>query len=379
MSFDIEKFVIIDNHAHSLLRNYRELDEIGFRQCFSESRSLTILQEHMPRSVHYIDMLDHLSRMFNVKSEQDFLSFRLQQPAAQFVKMLWDAVSIGALVVDDGLNLNNAMSLDELSFVSGRPIFQCKRVEPLMEACFVEVESFKDLTETYGKTLLLQGSRPTVGLKTVCGYRGGLELLRPTEAEALRDFDRSKKALGENKTFRMEKSPLYHYLLMQTFEMAGELGLPVQVHTGIGDDDANLCQCNPALMQPFFRSRAFAQTPFVLLHCFPYVHEAAFLCSLYGNVYMDLSLAIFLSSPRAERMLSEALSTAPASKILAGTDGHSCPESHWYGALCWKRGLTFSLYDMINAGLLTQREAEDLCALILHDNASRLYKLEGLA
>lgn len=379
MSFDIEKFVIIDNHAHSLLRNHRELDEIGFRQCFTESRSLAMLQDHMPRAVHYIDMLDHMERVFNIKSEQEFLSFRLQQPASQFVQMLWDDVSIGALVIDDGFSNGDTMNLDELARVSGRPIFLCKRVEPVMEACVTETESFKDLCQSYHKELFSQGKRQTVGLKTICGYRGGLEFLHPSESEARKDFDSLKKKLSKSQAFRIKKGPLYHYLLLQTFEMAAETGVPVQVHTGIGDDDANLIECNPALMQELFRSRSFAKTAFVLLHCFPYVHEAAFLCSLYSNVYMDLSLSISLASPRAARMLSEALSVAPASKILAGSDGHSCPESHWYGALCWKRGLTFSFYDMIGAGLVTQREAEDLCALILHNNAIRLYKLEGLA
>lgn len=380
MSFDIEKFVIIDNHAHSLLKNYREMDEIGFRQCFSETRSLSMLQNHMPRAVHYIDMLDHLERIFNIRSEQEFLALRSQQPPSHFVQMLWDDVSIGALIVDDGLGGANLMSIDELSRVSGRPVYHCKRIEQLIESCIMEAESFQHLCESYRKTLFPPEDRgSTVALKTICGYRGGLDILRPTEKEAAIDFDRLKLAEGGNNNLRIEKCPLYHYLLLQTFEMAGEAGVPVQIHAGIGDDDANLIACNPALMQPVFRSKTFSRTSFVLLHCFPYVHEAAFLSSLYLNVFMDLSLSVSLASPRAARMLSEALSVAPASKILAGSDGHRCPESHWYGSLCWKRALTFALYDMINSGLLTQREAEDLCALILHDNAIKLYKLEGLA
>jgi uncharacterized protein len=379
MSFDIEKFVIIDHHAHSLLKNFRELDEIGFRQCFSESRSITMLQDHMPRAVHYIDMLDHLEKVFNIKSEQEFLTFRSQQSASHFVQMLWDDVSIGALIVDDGLNSGDLMSLDEIAHVSGRPVFLCRRIEPLLEACVVEAESFSDLCASYSKRLLVSGKRRTAGLKTICGYRGGLELMHPSKAEARSDFDRLKKEIGTASTFRIGKRPLYHYLLLQSFEMAAENGVAVQIHTGIGDDDANLADCNPTIMQPLFRSRTFAKTPFVLLHCFPYVHEAAFFASLYSNVYMDLSLSVTLAAPRAAHMMAEALSVAPASKILAGSDGHCCPESHWYGALCWKRGLTVSLYDMIGAKLLTQREAEDLCALILHDNAIRLYKLEGLS
>ncbi|MBX9685932.1 MAG: amidohydrolase family protein [Candidatus Obscuribacterales bacterium] len=379
MSFDIEKFVIIDNHAHSILKDLAVLDEIGFRQCFSESRCLNILQDHVNKSVHYMSMLDHLLRIFGLKSEQEFLAFRMKQDSAQFVQMLWDNVSLGALVIDDGYNSGHAMNLEQLSKISGRPIFLCRRMEAIMESSILSAESFKEVLSNYKKHLLSSSKRKPVALKTICGYRGGLSLLDPTEKEAERDFDKIKKSLGETKTFRIEKSPLYHFLLRKSFEYAGQAELPVQIHSGIGDDDADLVECNPALMQPLFRDRRYSKTRFVLLHCYPYVREAAFMCSLYSNVFMDLSLSISLASPSSAMLIHEALSTAPSTKLLAGTDGHSCPESHWFGALNWKRGLSHALFEMINSGLVTQKEAEEIGALVLHDNAIKLYKLEGLA
>ncbi len=379
MSFDIEKFVIIDNHAHSLLKDHRELDEIGFRQCFSESRSLGILQKHIPRAIHYIDLLDQLQRIFNVRSEQEFLAFRSNQPADEYVQLLWDYVSIGALIIDDGFNSEKMVSIKDLASVSGRPIFHCKRIEPILEECVREADTLSELKQLFSKKLLQKNKRPPTALKTICGYRGGLTLLNPTEAEAKTDFDKVKKSLAKAKSFRIEKSDLYHYMLLHSFELAGQADIPVQIHSGIGDDDANLTQCNPALMQDLFRKKRFARTTFVLLHCYPYVREGAFMCSLYNNVYMDLSLSISLASSRSARLVGEGLSLAPASKILAGTDGHSCPESHWYGALAWKRGLSHCLFEMINGGLITQREAEEIGARILHQNAIELYKLEGLA
>ncbi|MBX9638466.1 MAG: hypothetical protein K2X97_01675, partial [Mycobacteriaceae bacterium] len=196
MSLNIEKFVFIDNHAHSILKNHRTLDEIGFRQCFSESRSLTLLKDHMPRSIHYMDLLDHLERIFNVKTEQDFLAFRSTQTEHSFVQMLWDDVSIGALIIDDGFNKDQSMSLDELADVSGRPIYHCKRIEGLMETCMQNAESFADLQKTYEKELFKKAKRKPVSLKTICAYRGGLELLQPSQNEASKDFDRLKKEHG---------------------------------------------------------------------------------------------------------------------------------------------------------------------------------------
>ena len=359
------------------------MDEICFRQCFTESRSLTIVKEHMQHSVHYTDMLDHLERVFNTRDESSFLNFRGQQAQHTFVQMLWDDVSIGALIIDDGFQTAESMTLDELAAVSKRPIYHCRRLEPLIEECLEIAGSLEEAEKLFQNKLEQSNENTyrTVSYKTICGYRGGLQLLTPERAEAQRDFDRIKSdlELSENKKLRITKCAVYHFLLLRAFEIAGERNIPVQVHAGIGDDDADLIACNPALMQPLFRSRDFAKTSFVLLHCFPYEKEAAFLCSLYGNVFMDLSLSISMASPLATNIISDALAIAPASKILAGTDGHSCPESHWYGAVCWKRGLTGSLFDMINAGMLTQREAEETGALILHGNAIRLYGLEGLA
>ncbi len=380
MSFEVEKFIFIDNHAHSLLKKYNELDEIGFRQSFSESNSLTVLTEHVPNSIHYMDLMDQLHRYLDIKTEQEFMSFRMSQRPVDYIQMLWDDASIGALIIDDGFASGETMSLDELSNLSQRPVFHCKRIEPLMEACFQETDSFEELRREFEKRLFpATTKRKSVSLKTICGYRGGLELMRPSVAEAELDFMQSKKKIAESKRkFRISASPLYHFLLLQAFEIAAQEEVPVQVHTGIGDDDADLVKCNPALMQGIFRSRAYSKTKFVLLHCYPYIREAAFMCSLYSNVFMDLSLSISLASPRAAKMVSEALALAPASKLLAGSDGHSNPESHWYGALCWKRGLKFSLYDVINQGVITQREAENIAGLVLHKNAINLYKLEGL-
>ncbi len=378
MVLDIARFIVIDNHAHSLLRGHLELDEIGFRRCFTESRSLQMIENHVIHSTHYMDLLDHLERIFNTRSEQDFLTFRSKQNSTEFVRMLWDDVSIGALIIDDGYRAEENLSLHELSEVSGRPVYECRRIEPVLEECLCADVSFNEMCENVSKRLLQPGTRQLVGLKTICGYRGGLSLTSPTRSEASSDYDRYKKQHGKAKV-RIERSPLYHYLLLQAFELAGQNDLSVQVHSGIGDDDADLLQCNPALMQNIFRSRTYAKTNFVMLHCYPFVREAAFMAALYPNVYMDLSLAVSHASASTTSMLVEALGLAPATKILAGSDGHSCAEAHWYGMLCWKRGLSRSLFDMINHAAITHREAEQIAAQILHDNAMRLYNLTGLA
>lgn len=66
----------------------------------------------------------------------------------------------------------------------------------------------------------------------------------------------------------------------------------------------------------------------VLLHgCWPYFREGAYLASVYGNVYLDLSYAIpFLSMGEMTAMTRAALAVAPFTKLMYSSDGARVPE-----------------------------------------------------
>jgi hypothetical protein len=113
----------------------------------------------------------------------------------------------------------------------------------------------------------------------------------------------------------------------------------------------------------------------VLLHCYPYVGGAAYLAGTYPQVYMDLSLAIPLAEPIAERLVGEALGLCPPGKLLAASDGHSYPEMHWWGATVWRRALTRVLAAEVEAGGLDEPAARAAAKRILATNATRLYRL----
>tara|TARA_Y100001978_G_scaffold172957_1_gene163576 strand:- start:63 stop:470 length:408 start_codon:yes stop_codon:yes gene_type:complete len=132
---------------------------------------------------------------------------------------------------------------------------------------------------------------------------------------------------------------------------------------------------NPALMSHWFKHPDYSKTEFVLLHCYPYVSEAAYLASTYSNVHMDLSLAPFLVSGLIKSIYIEALAAAPYNKIMAGTDGHSMPEAYFYGAMCTRSGLSGAIQYHLDQGTLESPEVEEVASMILADNAKRLYGL----
>jgi hypothetical protein len=327
-----------DCHAHSILREHMKLDAGRFRACWTESRDAGMLDQHVPAHLHYMDMLRRLGELLSVTGEQAILEKRARLDEREYVRMLWDDAQIECLIVDHGFGGDKMLPIPQLEELAGRPVFECRRIETVLEDCIKITDSFSALNKEFAWRLVAETPLNPVALKTIMAYRGGLQLDIVSSAQAESDYPAVKNEFAGGKA-RIARRPLYHYFLMQAFELAACHSLPVQVHTGLGDDDQDLVDANPALLQPLFRLDTLRHTNWILLHCYPYVREAALMCALYANVFMDLSLALTLVSPLADNLIIEAVSCAPFTKLLTATDGHSVPETHWYGATIWKESL----------------------------------------
>src|SRR3954453_22988349 len=178
-------------------------------------------------------------------------------------------------------------------------------------------------------------------LKTIAAYRGGLDLGVPEVRDGL----------------------------LAALEVTAQSGspLPVQVHTGFGDAALSLPLARPGLLKPLIER--FPDTPFVLLHCYPFVREAGWLAHVYGNVFFDLSLTIPHVARPAEA-LAEALELAPFSKLLYASDAAKTPELYLLAATWWRDALAAVL-----PGLLGAVGAEEAARAILRENANALYGL----
>ena len=202
--------------------------------------------------------------------------------------------------------------------------------------------------------------RGFAGLKTIAAYRSGLDVAAPDEGAAA-------AALAERPS-RLEAKPLVDLLLHDALEANAADPLPVQVHCGFGDADLLLPRADPGLLKPLIER--FATTPFVLLHCYPFVREAGWLAHVYPNVFFDLSLTI----PhvfRAAEAVREALELAPVSKLLYASDAARTPELYYLAAKWWREALAEVLAEALPAG-----EAEEAGRRVLRDNALALYGLD---
>jgi len=376
---DLRSAIIIDQHAHSLVNDFVQFEALDMRRCFTESRTMEMLQNHVHNSLSYMDMIRKIGYLLDVTGENQLIELRQTMKEFDLVNSLFDDVSLGAFIIDDGYSSGKAMPLQKFAQLTARPVFRCLRIESYLEQALIASSSFTDLEEKFLALLDGPSEIPVVAMKTILAYRGGLSLLDTTKQLAQDDFASLKQRASAGRSgFRIERSNLHHYLLLRAFELAGQKKFPVQIHTGLGDSDEDLSLSNPLLLRSLFENKNFASVKFVLLHCYPFVKEAAYLASLYANVYMDLSLACFLASASIESIYHDAISIAPVSKILTGTDGHTIPETYWYGAHSIKRGLSSVLTKLVRQDFFDVGQAMKIAGDILHGNARQLYKLEGL-
>lgn len=177
------------------------------------------------------------------------------------------------------------------------------------------------------------------GFKTVICYRTGLDI-EPDYVRAARDvgrpFERYVARSIRKRKFRIEKKALNDYLVLRTLEILSDnplepdgLSKPLQLHTGLGDNDINLRESNPAYLQSVIEN--YPRVPFVLLHsAYPYTRQAGYLATVYRHVYLDVGEVFPMVSRDGQKsILRQALELTPGSKLLYSTDGHYFPETFW--------------------------------------------------
>jgi hypothetical protein len=311
----------VDHHAHGLPRAHPPtLDD--FRGLFSESPDPR-QWPHVATALSYRRAIAELGSFFGCAASEDALFDRRRSTEpAEWTAALLRATGVECLLVDDGFpppeTTFDWRELGELAGCRALPVLRLEtRESPADEAASARERGF-------------------VALKTIAAYRGGLQQLHPDVLAALEANDSSPDPL------------------------------PVQVHCGFGDSDLLLQHADPSLLKPVLER--FDRTPFVLLHCWPFVREAGWLAHVYPHVHLDLGLTIPHVSRPAEA-IREALELAPWSKLLYSSDAVA-PELSFLAAARWREALAEVLGEA-----LPFEEAADAGRAILRDNALALYRL----
>jgi predicted TIM-barrel fold metal-dependent hydrolase len=223
--------------------------------------------------------------------------------------------------------------------------------------------------ERFGAEVAAAVARGAVGAKTVLAYRTGFDIdwRRPAESAVQAAADRWAADPA---------SPLRDATLIVAGILAAvDAGLPLQLHVGFGDRDLDLHRVNPMLLLPLLRTAEVARVPVLLLHCYPYEREAGYLAQAFGNVYLDVGLALNYLGARATAIVARSFEMAPFAKVLYSSDAWGPAELHYLGARLWRTGVARVLGTWVDEGEWSLADAERVVELAAAGNARRLYRL----
>jgi uncharacterized protein len=370
----LEQAGAVDHHAHALAGPGHRFE---LREVLTEAGDPRQL-EHVDEHPGYRAALHDLAGFLDVEpSEAGLREARARDGFEAHARRLLEACRFDQVLCDEGFTFPGSLGPVGTAPLFGCPLRRVVRLEREAEAAAEGWPPFQDLRTRFVDRLAAAlagspaGSGPAAGLKTIAAYRSGLDLPPPDAADAAAAYDRWRRT-GEA---RLREPALVSFLLDQALVLDAALDRPVplQVHTGFGDRDLALHRANPSLLRPVLEDPGHAGVPVVLLHCFPYVREASYLASVYPDVHLDLSLSIPLTGRLGPDLVLEALSLAPASKLLFATDASRIPELFFVAARAWRRALAAALGRLVQEGVADGPTALRWGRLVLAGNARRIY------
>ena len=167
---------------------------------------------------------------------------------------------------------------------------------------------------------------------------------------------------------------LSDYIACTVFRMAGQLGVPVQLHTGSIWGGFNMTNISPEHLAEVIC--AFPDTKFDLLHCGdPFFGVTALMGSNFPNVYVNMSAMPKNSLCNFRHWLDVYLDRVPSRKITLGWDEFT-PEMVLADAAHTRDVVAQVLADKVTSGLYSYDLALEIAHDIMHRTAESLYKIK---
>ncbi|MEU0071125.1 amidohydrolase family protein [Streptomyces sp. NPDC006332] len=358
---------LVDHHCHGVATN--DLDRPGFESLLTEGEPWPgISPFDSPVGVavrrHCAPLLD-LPRH---APADEYLARRAELGAPEVNRRFLTAAGTGVFCVDTGhtpVPLSTPRQVAEAADATAYEVVRLENVAESVAAAGVEPDAY---AETFRAAAESAARRPgVVAVKSVAAYRTGFDLdpVRPS-AEAVTEAARRWLADGG----RLADPVLVRHLLWT----AVDLGLPLQLHTGFGDADIRLHRADPTHLTDWLHLTT-GTIPVLLLHCWPYQRQAAYLSAVFEQVYLDVGLTLHHVGPaRARAILTEALEITPFRKLLYSSDAYGVAEFYHLGALAFRQGLAGLLQDRVDADELSLPDALRIAVWAGADNAHQVYR-----
>jgi predicted TIM-barrel fold metal-dependent hydrolase len=372
----IERLPLLDDHCHGVLQH--DLSPEQFEPLINEGGNPVPAGTTRWDTPVGLAIRRHCAPLLDLEpfpAPAAYLERRAALGAAEVNRRLLQAAGLSGQIIDTGYRSTDIASPATMSEIVGVPTWEIVRLESVAEEVAASGVSAEGYREAFTDLLARRAAR-AVGFKTVLAYRGGFEIdpSPPSPAEVVEAAGHWLGG-GDGSPARLTDRTLLRYGIWASAEIGRARGLPLQFHVGYGDTDLTLHQTNPSLLSGLIRQLGALGTSVVLLHCYPYHREAAYLADAFPNVVFDLGLSLTFAGASAGRILADAMELSPFTKQLYSSDGFGAAELHYLGARQFRAGLTRVLGGWIEDDACTLAEAERIATLIASENARRVYPL----
>lgn len=185
-------------------------------------------------------------------------------------------------------------------------------------------------------------------------------------------FETTKTNSSKNIIKYSDNNSLNNYLLARLIGAAGELDLPVAVHTGVWGDFRDK---DPKYMIDV--ALRYPDVKFDVFHLgIPMVRDAAMIGKNFPNVMLNLCWSHIVSQRMTASVLAEILDMVPVNKIIAFGGDYKCSIQKVYGHLVMARETVASvLSERIESGEMSEERALEIAQMWFHENPLRFYCL----
>jgi uncharacterized protein len=366
----------VDHHCHPLRRWPFQLTAVELRSAFTEAIDPAIAEHHVIYTAAYQGALQRIAAELDCDpSEAAVLGRRNAADPSSYARQLLDRTATEVMLVDRGFASPDSFTLEEQQQATGIPQREIIRIETLAESLVKDARDPREWFAAVREELRATVNHGAVGVKTICAYRASLRL-EPVDTDALGiAFSALRLRLERAQPVRLTGNALCHALVFEAAQACQELDVPLQVHCGFGDPDEDLAETSPLGLRPLLIDPAYRGLRVALLHCYPYQREAAYLCSVFPGVYMDLSLTIPFAGLEGVQAMRETLGLCPTSKLLYASDATRYPEVYLVAAVLHREALAEALGELLDRGLMSRAAADAAGRQALAENARRVYHL----
>ncbi len=217
----------------------------------------------------------------------------------------------------------------------------------------------------------------SLGAVAIKGGAFAYSLMRPFAPDVSNEkrLESLKAGLDLGYATRQDALAFSDALAVVTCDVAGQVGLPVQIHVGLIWSASGPTRI-PEIMDLtplFYRC---AETTFVVFHGgFPRSDDLAHVAATMSNVRAEFNWVPYWAGADFAHLIGRWIDMIPNDRILYGTDAGGFPVTPTHDWLT-REALAVAFAERIQRGLLSRRLAREIAAGILRNNAIDTYALD---